>query len=73
MSEKRAAWEAKVDFAARRLAECDGRDFDRLPESSRWFASKVNYRWRAGAVLGAGNLWDMARGYDDLTTPKQEA
>jgi hypothetical protein len=61
----RADWEQKVDFAAKRLANWDGRDFDKLPEHSRWF-SKVQYRHRVGLVLGAGNLWDMMRDYREV-------
>jgi hypothetical protein len=59
----RGAWEAKVDFAAKRMADWDGKDFNRLPEQSRWFASKVRYRHRAAAALGAGNLWDLMADY----------
>jgi hypothetical protein len=63
----REAWDQKVDFAAKRLADWDGRDFERLPEHSRWFASKVKYRHRAALTLSAGNLWDMAEKYREIT------
>lgn len=55
----RDRWERKVDFAARRLADFYGKDWERLPQNSRWFASKVRYRQMATLVLGAGNLWEI--------------
>ena len=64
---KRRAWEAKVEFAARRMADWDGKDYDRLPAQSRWFASKVRYRHLAAAAIGAGNLWEMMSDYREIS------
>lgn len=56
---RRETWSNKVEFAAKRLAEFDGKIWDRLPETSRWLKSRSRYRHTAQLAIGSGNLWDL--------------
>ncbi len=60
------AWRNKVDFAARRLAESDGKLWSDVPEKSRWRfrRSRSDYRKLASLAIGSGNLWDMFREHE---------
>lgn len=70
----RKAWAAKVDFAAKRLAELDGKDWDRLSQNSRWWRrGRVWYSHRAAMVIGSANLWDMFRTYEANNAPTPPA